>query len=168
MDLNLREKLTDDEILEIKKRVFSFVDQMFLEGISVGRELDKEEIFDSTEQYIRDQLSTMTEYFIRDDIWTAMPPQGYNADPNIPISQPDTLTEENFENEIAVAKNPNGFINDGGTHNIGMDNMDTMDTMDDAIGCCGEEIPTPINDDDLELPAWVHDMHKTGKAPFPT
>jgi len=88
MDLNLEKRFNAEELNEIRKRVFSFADRMFLEGISVGRELNKEEIYDTTEQFVRDKLSAMTSYFVRDDLWISMPPHGYNPDPHVDIPEP--------------------------------------------------------------------------------
>lgn len=88
MDLNLEDRFTKEELNEIRKRVFSFADQMFMEGISVGRELSREEIYDTTEQFVKDKLSAMTVYFVQDKMWSSMPPQGYNPDPNVDIASP--------------------------------------------------------------------------------
>ena len=41
MNLDLENRLTPEEINELRKRAFSYAEQMFFEGISVGRELNR-------------------------------------------------------------------------------------------------------------------------------
>ena len=84
MDLNLDDRLTDEEQNELKRRVFSVMDQMFLEGISAGRELNREELHYGTEQYIQDKISFLSNYFLQDKIWTDNPPSNYKEKKNIP------------------------------------------------------------------------------------
>lgn len=108
MDLNLEQRFNEQELNEIRKRVFSFADRMFLEGISVGRELNNEAIYDTTEQFVRDKLSAMTSYFIRDDLWVSMPPHGYNPNPNVNI--PDPVDLVNYENTMNKADKMNEFV----------------------------------------------------------
>ena len=112
MDLNLKEKLSPEEIVEIRKRVFSFADQMFMEGISIGRSLDREDFQSTTEDFVRDKISAMTEYFVRDDLWKAQPPIGYNPDPNVDLPEPSHTMRSSVENSIDMAEDPGGNIND--------------------------------------------------------
>lgn len=104
MDLNLEQRFNEQELNEIRKRAFSFAEQLFLEGISVGRELNREEIYDTTEQFVRDKISAMTAYFIRDDLWRAMPPHGYNPNPDVdmPVAIDDYTS--NIAEAIETAK----------------------------------------------------------------
>ena len=114
MDLNLEERFTAEELNEIRKRVFSFADQMFLEGVSVGRELNREEIYDTTEKFVKDKLSAMTSYFVRDDLWKSMPPHGYNSNPAVNIIDPtDDTVIDGYENSIktAINRNPENMMN---------------------------------------------------------
>lgn len=84
MDLNLDSKLTEAEQNELKRRVFSVMDAMFLEGISAGRELNREELHFGTEKYIQDKISFLTNYFVQDKIWETNPPANYKEKKNIP------------------------------------------------------------------------------------
>lgn len=111
MKLNLMERLTEEELVEIRKRVFSFADQMFMEGISVGRELSKDDFHSSTEDFVRDRISAMTSYFVRDDIWESMPPTGYNPDPNVDIPEPSQEMMDNFGKAIETADNIDDIVN---------------------------------------------------------
>jgi hypothetical protein len=100
MDLKLEERFNTEELNEIRKRVFSFADQMFLEGVSVGRELNRDLIYGETEQFVRDKLSAMTAYFVTDSLWTAMPPHGYNPDPSVDIPKPSDAVASTFGKSI--------------------------------------------------------------------
>ena len=84
MDLNLDNRLTEEEQNELKRRVFSVMEQMFLEGISTGRELNREELHYGTEQYIQDKISFLSNYFLQDKIWSDNPPSNYKDKKNIP------------------------------------------------------------------------------------
>ncbi len=90
MKLDLLNKLTLDEQEEVKKRVFSFAEQMFLNGVSVGQELNRDHLQEGTEKYIRERISFMTSYFLRDDVWEAMPPHGYVANASFQEYNPET------------------------------------------------------------------------------
>ena len=94
MKLNLRERMTEEEITELRKRVFGFAHQMFVNGVTVGRELNRELIMNDTEQHIKDKISAMSKYFIDDGIWEAMPPVGYNPDPRVKIPDPSSMMNE--------------------------------------------------------------------------
>lgn len=109
MKLNLTEKLNSDEITEIRKRVFSFVEQMFMQGVSVGRELNREGLQSETETFIKDRISAMTAYFVRDDIWEAMPPYGYNPDPQIGVPDASEMMMGRMEKSIQTAQK--GIVN---------------------------------------------------------
>ncbi len=84
MNLNLDTRLTAEEQNELKRRVFSLMEQMFLEGISTGRELNREEFFVETEKYVQDKISFLTNYFVQDKIWVDNPPANYKEKKNIP------------------------------------------------------------------------------------
>ncbi len=103
MDLNITEKLNNDEINELRKRVYSFAEQMFFSGLSTGRELNREPLQEKTEIYIKDRLSYMTSYLIRDDVWKVMPAQGYNDDPNICVPEFEPLSSE-FKGDVDKMK----------------------------------------------------------------
>lgn len=111
MDLNIEERFTPEEIIELRKRVFSFADQMLTEGISIGRELSREQLFSDTERFIKDKLSAMTSYFIDDKMWKIMPPMGYNPDPAVDIPQPTRPMEKGYAKAIKDAENPLDKIN---------------------------------------------------------
>ncbi len=84
MKLNLDTRLTEEEQTEIKLRVASLMEQMFLEGISTGRELNREEFFVETEKYTQDKISFLTNYFVQDKIWEENPPPKYKEQKEIP------------------------------------------------------------------------------------
>ena len=69
MNLDLENRLTPEEINELRKRAFSYAEQMFFEGISVGRELNREPLQEKTEKFIKDKLSAMSKFIINDDVW---------------------------------------------------------------------------------------------------
>ena len=110
MNLNLEQRFTPEELNEIRKRVFSFADQMLLQGISIGRELNREEIQPNTEQFMRDKLSAMTSYFVRDDLWLSMPPMGYNPNPAVDIPKPSADLLAMYGKAIKMAENPNAVL----------------------------------------------------------
>lgn len=113
MKINLVDKLTPEEINELQKRAYSFAEQMFFSGLSTGRELNREPLQEKTEKYIRDRLSYMTSYFIRDDVWEIMPPQGYNPNPNIEVPE-FNISESEFKGDVekmmGMAKDTVGVI----------------------------------------------------------
>lgn len=169
MDLNLEEKLTPEEIVELRKRVFSFADQMFSEGLSVGRELKKEEIFDSTEQFVRDKLSAMTSYFTNDKMWKIMPPMGYNDNPNVDIPQPSIEMDEKMVGDINMAKNPLSVVSQQMNDVEDMEPQDGYDTdSDDDVDCCPGVENLNLPPENVEKPDWVIQMEKDGKPPFPS
>lgn len=119
MDLNIEQKLNEDEINELKKRVYSFAEQMFFSGLSTGRELNREPLQEKTETYIKDRLSYMTSYFIRDDVWKVMPAQGYNPDPNIKVPEFNPISE--FKGDVdkmkGMASDIYGVVNSSSDQN---------------------------------------------------
>jgi hypothetical protein len=122
MKLELDKKLTTEEITELRKRVFSFTDQMFMEGLSIGRELNREPFHEKTEQYVKDRISAMTSYFINDALWDSMPPRGYNPDPNVDIPEPS----EEMSNKM------NGAIQTAGNGGCEPDNLENFADDPDA------------------------------------
>lgn len=109
MKLNLRERLTEEEINELRKRVFGFAHQMFLNGLTTGRELNREIIMNEAEQFIKDKISAMSKYFVDDDIWEVMPPVGYNPDPKVKIADPSR--KMNVLMDEAIKKAGDGIHN---------------------------------------------------------
>ena len=89
MKLNLQERFNEEELTEIRKRAYSFAEQMFMQGVMVGRDLNREDLYNSTEDFVKAKISAMTAYFVRDDIWEAMPPRGYNPDPAVGVPEPN-------------------------------------------------------------------------------
>jgi len=111
MDLNLEERLTPEEITELRKRAFSFADQMFMEGISIGRSLARANYYSDTETFVKDKISAMTAYFVRDDIWRIQPPVGYNPDPNVPLPEPTQKMRNHVIASMDMAEDPLGAVN---------------------------------------------------------
>lgn len=105
MDLNLDNRLTEEEQNELKRRVFSVMDQMFLEGISAGRELNREELHYGTEQYIQDKISFLSNYFLQDKIWTDNPPANYKDKKNIPKYDAENSAFEGRIEKVEAGKN---------------------------------------------------------------
>jgi hypothetical protein len=132
MKLNLTERLNEDEITEIRKRAFSFAEQMFMQGVSVGRELNREDMYNQTETYIKDKISAMTAYFVRDDIWEAMPPRGYNPNPNVGVPNPSTQFKATMDDAINRAAA-------GPTHSVNMNATTTEEKPEWA------DKPRPFN-----------------------
>lgn len=79
MDLKLEEKFTKDEISELKKRVFTFTREMFMEGLSLGREIGKNEFHDKAEGFAYKKINDLSHNLINDEIWKHHPPYGYDA-----------------------------------------------------------------------------------------
>lgn len=141
MKLNLQERFTPEEITELRKRVFSFTEQLFLEGITVGRELVRENLYSDTEKAITRRISNMTKYLIEDDIWEKMPPHGYNPDPNAGLEEFDYAPE--------------------GGHVCGPDcNHDgTANHVDHTTGMQPpQEGQNMVNRTDEEPPAWASEI----------
>lgn len=112
MDLNLTEKLTPEEIVELRKRVFSFSEQMYMQGISVGRSLNRADFEYDTETFVKDKISAMSSYVVRDDVWKSMPPHGYNPDPKVDIPEPSAMKISEMERSInAATKGVENVIN---------------------------------------------------------
>ena len=88
MELNLDKKLSEDEQQELQRRVLAVMEQMYLEGISTGRELSRETLNPETEGYINNKIAFLTNYFIKEEVWKNNPPPGYNANKVIPKIQP--------------------------------------------------------------------------------
>lgn len=105
MNLDLENRLTPEEINELRKRAFSYAEQMFFEGISVGRELNREPLQEKTEKFIKDKLSAMSKFIINDDVWKIMPAQGYNPNPNVTIPDVSDMMNENMNQEIDNVQN---------------------------------------------------------------
>lgn len=107
MDLNLDTRLTDEEQNELKRRVFSLMEQMFLEGISTGRELNREQFFVETEKYVQDKISFLTNYFVQDKIWADNPPANYREKKNIPVYDTENSTFEGRIEKVEQGKKIN-------------------------------------------------------------
>lgn len=105
MKLNLKERLNEEEINELRKRMFGFAHQMFVNGLGVGRDLNREIVMSETEQFIKDKISAMSKYFVEDEIWEAMPPVGYNPDPKVKIADPSRKMNELIKDAIDKASN---------------------------------------------------------------
>lgn len=113
MKLELESKLNELEINELRKRVFSFAEQMFMEGLSTGRELNRELLQASAETFMKDRISYMTSYFVRDEIWEAMPPHGYNPNPNVPVREfikEQSAFPGDVDTMLATAKAGDGML----------------------------------------------------------
>jgi len=102
MDLNLDDRLTTEEQNELKRRVFAVMDQMFMEGISAGRELNREELHYDTEKYIQDKILFLSNYFVNDKVWSEQPPANYREKKHIP-SYDETNSE--YEGKIDNVEN---------------------------------------------------------------
>lgn len=111
MKLDLESKLTPEEIMELRKRAFSFAEQMFFEGISTGRELNREPLQEKAEKFIKDKLSAMTSFLIRDDVWEVMPAQGYNPNPNVELPDVSSEMANNMDKSFDTAQNMQGVVN---------------------------------------------------------
>lgn len=107
MNLNLDERLTEKEQNELKRRVFSVMDQMFLEGISAGRELNREELHFGTEQYIQDKIAFLSNYFLEDKIWKNNPPSNYKDRKNIPEYDAENSVFEGRIEKVAAGREIN-------------------------------------------------------------
>ena len=90
IELNLLEKLNEDEQTELQRRLLAIMEQMFLEGISTGRELNREELHVETEKFIQQKIAFLTNYFLIEKIWSSNPPAGYDPKRIIPkIEKPE-------------------------------------------------------------------------------
>ena len=78
---------------------------MFFEGISVGRELNREPLQEKTEKFIKDKLSAMSKFIINDAVWKVMPAQGYNPNPNVTIPDVSDMMNDTMNQEIDNAQN---------------------------------------------------------------
>ena len=112
MKLNLQDRFTEEELTEIRKRAYSFAEQMFMQGVTVGRDLNREDLYNSTEDFIKAKISAMTAYFVRDDIWEAMPPRGYNPDPAVGVPEPNPNFMSHIGNVVKnAAEGPINVVN---------------------------------------------------------
>ncbi len=89
MDLNLNDKLTEEEQNEIKRRAFSMMEQLFFEGVSTGRELVRENLHFETEKYITDKILFLSNYFLDDKVWSEQPPANYREQKEVPKYEPE-------------------------------------------------------------------------------
>lgn len=84
MKLDLLTRLTPEEQEEIKRRVFTVMNQSYLDGITTGRELNREPLYEGAQELIEERISYMSNFFMNDDIWDSAPPRGYNPNAQIP------------------------------------------------------------------------------------
>ena len=93
------------------------MEQLFLEGVTTGRELGKDDLHYETEKYISEQILILSNYFIKDNIWSNQPPANYRDKKEIPEYNPD---DSEFEGKIENVK-------DGKTCNEDIDNENNSD-----------------------------------------
>ena len=111
MDLNLTDRLNEKEQNELKRRAFSAMEQMFLEGLSVGRELNREELHYETEKYIQDKILFLSNYFMNDKVWSEQPPANYREMKIIPeLDKSASSLEVCDGQEISDFENPESTI----------------------------------------------------------
>lgn len=84
IELNLPEKLNAEEQEELQRRLLALMEQMYLEGISTGREMNREDLHVETEKYINQKMAFLTNYFLIENVWSANPPAGYDPKREIP------------------------------------------------------------------------------------
>jgi hypothetical protein len=84
ISLNLTEKLEAEEQTELQRRLLALMEQMYLEGISTGRELSREDLHAETEKYITQKMAFLTNYFMEEKVWEQNPPAGYDPKRDIP------------------------------------------------------------------------------------
>jgi len=70
MKLLLTDKLTNEELIELKKRVSIMMEEMFMEGITTGRELYTDDLHPDTERLIKNRIDSISKYVLDDIIWT--------------------------------------------------------------------------------------------------
>jgi len=73
MKLLLTDKLTNEELIELKKRVSIMMGEMFMEGITTGRELYTDDLHPDTERLIKNRIDDISKYILDDVIWTRKP-----------------------------------------------------------------------------------------------
>lgn len=100
MELNLDTRLNEEEQEELKRRVYSIMEQMYMEGITAGRELSRENLHPDTERYIQDKISFMTNYFVMEQIWQGQPPSGYNPKREIPKFEKDSDVKNDYQTMV--------------------------------------------------------------------
>ena len=105
MDLNLEARLNEKEQNELKRRAYSAMEQLFLEGVSAGRELLREDLHYETEKYIADKILFLSNYFIQDKIWSDQPPANYREKKEVPAYDPDASDFEGRIEGVEQAKN---------------------------------------------------------------
>lgn len=88
ISLNLKDKLNSDEQKELQRRLLALMEQMYLDGISAGRELNREVLYSETEKYINKKLAFLTNYFLDENIWEKNAPVGYDPKKEIPTLEP--------------------------------------------------------------------------------
>jgi len=112
MQLNLENKLKKEEQNEIKRRAYSMMEQLFLEGISVGRELSREDLEYETEKYIKDKIIFLSNYFMNDQVWIEQPPANYRETKEIPTHQPKDTSFGGHIDDLEKHRNVNVDIED--------------------------------------------------------
>jgi len=96
VSLNIKDKLNDDEQQELQRRLLAIMEQMYMEGISAGRELNREDLHTETEKYIKQKIAFLTNYFMMEEIWHSNPPAGYDAKRVIPTVEAPTSDEDDY------------------------------------------------------------------------
>lgn len=89
MDLNLLEKFNEEEQNELKRRIFSAMNQMILEGVSIGRELQGDDLHFETEKFIQEKILFLSNYFLDDRLWRDQPPADYRDIKVVPKYDPE-------------------------------------------------------------------------------
>jgi len=101
MKLNLQEKLSEEEIKELNKRVYSALLQVFNEGIAVGTETQGSELFYEAELAAKNKIALIAKVFTDEELWETMPPLDYENIEDLPVVE-DELCMKNLNavNEI--------------------------------------------------------------------
>ena len=69
MILKLETKLSPYELNELKRRASMAMEQMLIEGLSIGRELGSDVLHTQAEELIYKKIAELSEFIITDKIW---------------------------------------------------------------------------------------------------
>jgi len=91
MKLDLKDRLSVEEQTELKRRLSAVMNEMYLDGISAGRELHREPLHEDTEKFIQERLLKLCEFFLEEETWKHFELPDYPQNDEIP---PEEDSEE--------------------------------------------------------------------------
>ena len=143
--LNITDRFTEEEQQELQRRVLAVMEQMYMDGISAGRDLSREDLHTETETYIRQKIAFLTNYFIMEQMWQSNPPPGYDAKKVIPKIEASTTESDDY-----------GRINKKLQASMEKGEMPSAPNPDEEMDEEGRFDQKPKWSQDEDVPDWIN------------